>query len=137
MACETSRMRRAVSSIVVAFGLVAAMPSNALAAAAAEPAKGQEVCKLSDEVLSELSGIAAYEDGYFVINDGSDNPAEATKVFYLDGKCKLQGNRTIEYPGEPADTEDMVLSPDGKTLWVATSVTTRASAPRSGCSRST
>ncbi|MDQ0369221.1 hypothetical protein J2S42_005890 [Catenuloplanes indicus] len=102
----------------MAFGLVAAMPSNALAAAAAEPAKGQEVCKLSDEVLSELSGIAAYEDGYFVINDGSDNPAEATKVFYLDGKCKLQGNRTIEYPGEPADTEDMVLSPDGKTLWV-------------------
>ncbi|WP_306834027.1 hypothetical protein [Catenuloplanes nepalensis] len=94
------------------------MPSNALAAAAAEPAKGQEVCKLSDQVLSELSGIAAYDDGYFVINDGSDNPAEATKVFYLDGKCKLQGKRTMEYPGDPADTEDMVLSPDGKTLWV-------------------
>ncbi|WP_310361868.1 hypothetical protein [Catenuloplanes atrovinosus] len=93
------------------------MPSSAIAAAAAEPAKGQEVCKLSDDVLAELSGIAAYEDGYFVINDSSDNP-EASKVFYLDGKCKLQGGRAIEYPGAPSDTEDMALSPDGKTLWV-------------------
>ncbi|WP_051799691.1 hypothetical protein [Catenuloplanes japonicus] len=99
----------------MAFGLVAAMPGAASAAAAAEPAKGETVCKISDELLSELSGIAAYKDGYYVINDGTENDA-ARKIFLLDGKCKVKD--TIGYPGTPPDTEDMVLSPDGTTLWV-------------------
>ncbi len=114
MTCETSPMRRAVSSIVLAFGLVAAVPGNALAAAA-EPVKGKEVCKISDKRLDELSGIAAVKDGYYVINDSTDDP-EALGVFKLDGKCKVVGQ--IEYAGTPVDTEDLVLSPDGNTLFV-------------------
>jgi hypothetical protein len=121
-------MRRPVSSITVALGLLAvSFPSGATAyAAVPDPvsgagtrlaAAGQKVCTVSDPRLRELSGLVATKSGYVVVNDGTDLP-ERKRIFFLDPKCKV--NKAVEYSGNgPLDTEDLALSADGKTLWVA------------------
>jgi hypothetical protein len=107
-------MRRLVSSVVVALGLVgtglAAFPVPALAA-------GKKVCTIQDAKLDELSGLVATSGGYITINDSTDSSSRK-RVFYLDGKCNITKN--VQYSGGgPRDTEDLAVSPDGKTLWIA------------------
>jgi hypothetical protein len=107
-------MRRLVSSVVVALGLVgiglAALPSPALAA-------GKKICTIQDSRLDELSGLVATSGGYITVNDSS-NSSNRKRVFYLDGKCNVTKN--VQYSGGgPRDTEDLAVSPDGKTLWIA------------------
>ncbi|WP_173041950.1 hypothetical protein [Phytohabitans flavus] len=107
-------MRRLVSSVVVALGLVgvglAAFPAPAVAA-------GKKVCTIEDSKLDELSGLVATSGGYITINDSSES-ANRKRVFYLDGKCTVTKN--VQYTGSgPRDTEDLAISPDGKTLWIA------------------
>jgi hypothetical protein len=107
-------MRRLVSSVVVALGLVgtglAAFPAPALAA-------GKKVCTIEDAKLDELSGIVATSSGYITINDSTDSSSRK-RVFYLDGKCNITKN--VAYTGNgPRDTEDLAVSPDGRTLWIA------------------
>ncbi|MEV4702639.1 hypothetical protein [Actinoplanes sp. NPDC049316] len=115
-------MRRLVFPVILASGLVmlGAVPASAEPAPAATQAKaaaGKKVCKVTDPLLNELSGIVATDDGYVVINDGTDSSARE-KVFFLDGQCDIA--KRVGYSGRgPADTEDMILSPDGKTLWIA------------------
>ncbi|MEV4643027.1 hypothetical protein AB0J80_37380 [Actinoplanes sp. NPDC049548] len=113
-------MRRLVFPVILASGLVMVGPVPALAEPApGTPAKapaGKKVCKVTDPLLNELSGIVATDDGYIVINDGSD--AQRQKVFYLNKTCDIVNK--VPFSGDgPRDTEDMVLSPDGKTLWIA------------------
>ncbi|MFC0531151.1 hypothetical protein [Phytohabitans kaempferiae] len=106
-------MRRLVSSVVVALGLVGAglaLPAPALAA-------GKKVCTISDSRLDEISGLVATSSGYIAINDSS-NSSNRKRVFYLDNQCEVTKN--VQYSGDgPRDTEDMAVSPDGKTLWIA------------------
>jgi hypothetical protein len=107
-------MRRLVSSVVVALGLVgtgvAALPAPALAA-------GKKICTIEDSKLDELSGLVATSGGYITINDSTDSSSRK-RVFYLDGKCNITKN--VQYSGGgPRDTEDLAVSPDGKTLWIA------------------
>lgn len=106
-------MRRLVSSVVVALGLVGtglALPAPALAA-------GKKVCTIQDAKLEELSGLVATSSGYITINDSSESSSRK-RVFYLDGKCDVTKN--VQYTGNgPRDTEDLAVSPDGKTLWIA------------------
>jgi hypothetical protein len=124
-------MRRGVSSIMFALGLlVANLPIGATAAQAAPvtgpagqsaagraPVAGQKVCAVTDERLRELSGLVATKTGYVVINDGTEI-ANRKRVFFLDGKCKVV--KAVEYSGGgPRDTEDLGLSADGRTLWIA------------------
>ncbi|MFI6240961.1 hypothetical protein ACIBEF_13890 [Micromonospora sp. NPDC050795] len=120
-------MRRVVSSVTVALGLLGATVALAGAAAAAPapgasgpPAAnpGQKRCTITDERLRELSGLVATKSGYIVINDGTD-VAERKRVFFLDSKCKIS-KEPVRYSGQgPFDTEDLALSKDGRTLWIA------------------
>ncbi|MEV1330503.1 hypothetical protein AB0J20_13110 [Micromonospora costi] len=119
-------MRRAVSSVTVALGLVGAtvaLTGVALAApvpaapASAEPTPGKKRCAITDDKLRELSGLVATKSGYVVVNDGTEIEARK-RVFFLDSKCEVSKN--VRYSGGgPLDTEDLALSPDGKTLWIA------------------
>ncbi|UQU66355.1 hypothetical protein COUCH_08815 [Couchioplanes caeruleus] len=115
-------MRRLVFPVILASGLVmlGAVPASAEPAPAATQAKaaaGKKVCKVTDPLLNELSGIVATDDGYVVINDGTDSSARE-KVFFLNGQCDI--TQRIPFSGRgPADTEDMILAPGGKTLWIA------------------
>jgi hypothetical protein len=108
-------MRRLVSSVVVALGLVgtglAIFPAPALAA-------GKKICTIEDSRLDELSGlVSTTRGGYITINDSTDSSSRK-RVFYLDGKCAITEN--VQYTGGgPRDTEDLAVSPDGKTLWIA------------------
>ncbi|MFC4145356.1 hypothetical protein ACFO0M_03735 [Micromonospora mangrovi] len=119
-------MRRAVSSVTVALGLLGAtvaMPAVVLAATApaahaAAAVAGKKKCTVEDERLRELSGLVATATGYVVINDGTDLESRK-RVFFLDTKCRI-AREPVRYtdPG-PRDTEDLALGPDKKTLFIA------------------
>ncbi|MEV4122125.1 hypothetical protein [Micromonospora sp. NPDC049645] len=120
-------MRRVVSSVTVALGLLGATVALAGVAAAA-PASGlsglpavnpgQKRCTIADERLRELSGLIATKSGFIVINDGTEDPARK-RVFFLDTKCKIS-KEPVRYSGQgPFDTEDLALSKNGDTLWIA------------------
>ncbi|MFG2046363.1 hypothetical protein ACGFIW_02875 [Micromonospora sp. NPDC048935] len=119
-------MRRVVSSVTVALGLLGATVALAGVAAAA-PAPGsseqpaataaQKRCTIVDERLRELSGLVATKSGYVVINDSTEDAARE-RIFFLDTKCKV--SEPVRYSGQgPVDTEDLALSKDGNTLWIA------------------
>ncbi|MGC1211540.1 MAG: hypothetical protein WA890_09805 [Micromonospora sp.] len=118
-------MRHAVSSVTVALSLLGATVAPAgvaLAAPAAAPvpaaAPGKKKCTVEDDRLTELSGLVATKTGYIVVNDSSDTESRK-KVFYLDAKCEIS-KEPVGYTGAgPFDTEDLALSRDGKTLWIA------------------
>ncbi|MFG1651299.1 hypothetical protein ACGFIE_15345 [Micromonospora sp. NPDC049275] len=119
-------MRRVVSSVTVALGLLGATVALAGAAVAAPapgssqpPAAtpGKKRCTVADERLRELSGLVATKSGYIVINDGTEVEARK-RVFFLDSKCKVAKD-PIRYSGQgPFDTEDLAVSPRGDTLWI-------------------
>jgi hypothetical protein len=115
-------MRRLVFPVILASGLVmlGAVPASAEPAPAGTSAKaaaGKKVCKITSSSLPELSGIVATKNGYAVINDSTDVESQK-KVFFLDDECEI--TKRVEYTGKgPFDTEDMVLSADGATLWIA------------------
>ena len=123
-------MRAALPLIAVASGLAGVSLITGSAAAAPTPrvptragapppaARAPEkVCKVTDDRLRELSGLVATKTGYVVINDGSDD-SSLERVFFLDAKCKV--TRSVAYSGKgPLDTEDLALSADGRTLWIA------------------
>jgi hypothetical protein len=114
-------MRRLVFSILVASGLVlvgagSASADPARVAGVAKAVPGKKVCKIADPKLDELSGLVATKTGFITVNDSADEPSHK-RVFYLNTACKIV--KQIKYSGDgPRDTEDMALSPDGRTLWV-------------------
>ncbi|MGW3811999.1 hypothetical protein, partial [Micromonospora sp. NPDC005113] len=120
-------MRRVVSSVTVALGLFGATVALAgVAVAAPAPASleapavtpGKKRCTIADERLRELSGLVVTKSGYIVINDGTEVSARK-RVFFLDSKCKISKD-PVRYSGDgPFDTEDLALSPNGATLWIA------------------
>jgi hypothetical protein len=117
-------MRRLVFSIIVAMGFVMVGSSSASAedptpapTLSAKATPGKKLCKITDKRLDEISGLVATKTGYVVINDGTEDSAKK-KIFFLNKKCAVTSEQ--EYSGEgPLDPEDMVLSADGKTLWIA------------------
>ncbi|MEU4567723.1 hypothetical protein [Micromonospora sp. NPDC023956] len=118
-------MRRAVSSITVAFGLLTVTVGIAGAAVAAPapsapdtaPAAGKKRCAVTDEKLRELSGLVVTKNGYIVVNDSTEIDSHK-RVFYLNATCEV--TKGVRYSGQgPLDPEDLALSPDGKTLWIA------------------
>jgi hypothetical protein len=115
-------MRRLVFPMIVAFGLLmigagSASAEPAPTAGTAKAVAGKKICKVTDPKLDELSGIVATKDGFIVIND-STTLENHKRVFYLNNECAI--TKSVKYSGNgPRDTEDMILSPDGKTLWIA------------------
>lgn len=81
---------------------------------AAVLAAPQPVCRIGDERLTEISGLAATATGYVVVNDGSDDP-DHRRIFFLNKRCAVV--RTVAYPSRPRDTEDLAAAADG-TVWV-------------------
>ncbi len=122
-ACDTVRMRRLVYSTIIAFGLVMVGSSSAYAedptpapTVSAKATAGKKMCKIADPDLIELSGLAVLEKGYAVVNDGKEDNSGA-RVYFLNSSCKKVDE--VSFPTDPKDPEDLVLSPDGKTLWIA------------------
>ncbi|MFI6759603.1 hypothetical protein ACIBF5_10760 [Micromonospora sp. NPDC050417] len=107
-------MRRVLSSIMVIGGVVGASLGLAATPALAAPTK---VCTVDDDRTNELSGLVATTSGYVVINDGTDLESH-DRVFFLSTKCKV--TKSVPYVNRAAaDPEDVALSADGKTLWIA------------------
>lgn len=101
-----------LGAVAVAIGVVlVVVPSPAAA-------EGQKRCTVTDDRLRELSGLVATETGYIVINDGTDVESHK-RVFFLDADCEVVGEPVRYSVGGPLDTEDLALSPDGETLWIA------------------
>ncbi|HEY0531703.1 MAG TPA: hypothetical protein VGD29_08915, partial [Actinoplanes sp.] len=114
-------MRRLVFSVIAASALLVAGSSPALAddpapTVSAKATPGKKICKITDTTLDELSGIVATGSGFVAVDDSSTDPGHR-KIFFLNEKCKVVN--TQSYSGTPIDTEDLILSPDGKTLWIA------------------
>ncbi|GAB2919901.1 hypothetical protein GCM10027280_03710 [Micromonospora polyrhachis] len=105
-----------MSSIALSLGLIGVtLVATGTPVFAVEP--GKKVCTINDPRLRELSGLVATEDGYIVVNDGTEIESRK-QVFYLDSNCK--GSKSVGYSGNgPFDTEDLALSADRKTLWIA------------------
>lgn len=120
-------MRGAAFSTTVALGAVCALtglagpavsaPTPMGGSGASAASGGVERCAIKDERLRELSGLVATETGYVVINDSADVPSHE-RVFFLDRACKVV--KSVAYSGNgPRDTEDLTLSADRRTLWIA------------------
>ncbi|HEU4348983.1 MAG TPA: hypothetical protein VFR35_14490 [Actinoplanes sp.] len=115
-------MRRFVFPIIVAAGLVVigagpASAERAPTATAATAVPGKKICKVTDPKLNELSGIVATGSGFVVIDD-STTLSDHKRIFYLDAQCAIV--KSVRYSGNgPRDTEDMIVTPNGKTLWIA------------------
>ncbi|MEU4626808.1 hypothetical protein AB0G04_43360 [Actinoplanes sp. NPDC023801] len=71
-------------------------------------------CRVTDDRLVEISGLAVHGNGYVVVNDGADEDS-GRRIFFLDRRCKV--TRALKYPSRPQDTEDLARGTDG-TLWV-------------------
>ncbi|MEN3608722.1 hypothetical protein AAH979_04170 [Plantactinospora sp. ZYX-F-223] len=92
----------------------AAGPPPGQVAAGIRAAAGTPVCTVDDKRLPEVSGLAATEDGYVVVNDSSD-VENRRRIFFLDRDCAV--TRSVRYPSPPRDTEDLTRAPDG-TIWI-------------------
>ena len=116
-------MRRLVFPTIVAIGLVMVGSSSASAddptpapTVSAKATPGKKLCKIADTGLSEISGLAATKSGFVVVNDGKEDNSGA-RIHFLDRQCTE--TKKVEFASDPRDPEDIVLSPDGKTLWIA------------------
>ncbi|MGW3602028.1 hypothetical protein [Micromonospora sp. NPDC005161] len=116
---RVTRGRHARAGTALATLLVWAVPLALVlapgAALAGAPGAGTAVCQVRDDRLREMSGMVATDDGYVVVNDGADDEARR-RIFFLDRRCAVV--RTVAYPSQPRDTEDLAVGPDG-TIWVA------------------
>jgi hypothetical protein len=117
-------MRRVYVSAIAAgvvlaagSGIASAAPAPTPSGGAAVVEPGKPVCTVDDERLVELSGLVATTSGFIVINDGSEFSSRE-RVFYLGKDCAIA--ERVQFSGDgPRDTEDLAVSPDGKTLWIA------------------
>ncbi|MEV6298780.1 hypothetical protein AB0M02_05165 [Actinoplanes sp. NPDC051861] len=117
-------MRRLVFPIIVGLGFVMIGSSSASAedptpapTVSAKATPGKKLCKVTDPKLDEISGLVATKNGYVVIDDGTTDESKK-KIFFLDSQCAV--DKVQEFSGDgPKDPEDLVLSADGDTLWIA------------------
>jgi hypothetical protein len=116
-------MRRLVTLVAAAVLVLPVGGAAGRPAAAGQPpgqaaglraAGGTPVCTVDDKRLPEVSGLAATEDGYVVVNDSSDVD-NRRRIFFLDQDCAV--TRSVRYPSRPRDTEDLARAPDG-TIWI-------------------
>ncbi|MFC4068015.1 hypothetical protein [Actinoplanes subglobosus] len=115
-------MRRLVFPTIVAIGLVMVGSSSASAedptpapTVSAKSTPGKKLCKIADTEMTELSGIAVTKNGFAVVNNGKEGVTP--KIFFLNRECKKV--KEASFDGTPLDAEDIVLSPDNDTLWIA------------------
>ena len=110
-------MRKISKSAAVVALAALGITVTATPAQAEEPKPGDKVCDVNSEMLWELSGIAATEDGYVAISDGSRDQTQIDLV-HLDDSC--QETQNLIGAADPYDPEDLAVDSDG-TFWVADS----------------
>lgn len=103
-----TRVSTLLTTLLVVGTTTVVAPDPAHAAAAT-------VCRVRDGRLTEISGMAATDSGFVMVNDGADE-ASRRRIFFLDPRCAVV--RTVAYPSRPRDTEDLAVGADG-TVWVA------------------
>lgn len=92
----------------VPSGLVSTAPT-----AAAQPPAPVEQCRVDDDRLAELSGLASNGSAYYAVSDGGSS----LRVLVLDpADCSVREVRTAS--ANPYDVEDLALGRDG-SLWLA------------------
>ena len=106
-------LRTAVAAAVVVA--VTAVPVRAGATPSPTPGRATPVCDVRGGPLAEISGMVATDDGFVVVNDGVDDE-DGRRIFFLDSECSVV--RSVPYPSQPRDTEDLAVDADG-TVWVA------------------
>lgn len=115
---RSPRRRWAVAGPAAATALlVVATGGTAGAAPAARPSSGAgtPVCRVPDDRLTEISGMAATATGFVMVNDSADEESRR-RIFFLDDRCRVV--RALRYPSRPRDTEDLAVAADG-TIWIA------------------
>src|SRR5690625_2140370 len=110
-------MRKISKSAAVVALAALGITVTATPAQAEEPKPGDKVCDVNSEMLCELSGIAATEDGYVAISDGSRDQTQIDLV-HLDDSC--QETQNLIGAADPYDPEDLAVDSDG-TFWVGDS----------------
>jgi hypothetical protein len=95
--------------IMVVAAVVAGGPAAAHAPAPAT------VCTISDQRVTEVSGMVATASGYVVVND-SNLDRSRVRIFTLDTGCAVVSS--VSYPSTARDPEDVAVARDG-TVWVA------------------
>lgn len=89
------------------------LPLLAPPASRADPEPTARVaCTITDERITEASGLAVNGDVRYVINDGGDS----IQVFELGPDCRVR--QVLEDPTDPYDVEDLARTPDGR-LWLS------------------
>jgi hypothetical protein len=84
----------------------------ALAAAPLPPPAPDVRCTVTDDRLSELSGMVVVDGAVLAMSDGG----RSVQIHRLDDSCAITDTRTADV--DPFDAEDLALGPDGE-LWVA------------------
>ncbi|MFI7606303.1 hypothetical protein ACIBTV_14365 [Micromonospora sp. NPDC049366] len=109
----TRGRRRVVVGVAALLVGATGLPVPALGAPT--PGTATPVCAVRDRRLNEISGLAATDGGYVLVNDGADDEARR-RIFFLGPDCRVV--RDVPYPSRPRDTEDVAVTADG-TVWVA------------------
>lgn len=108
--------RSAAAALVALAALVLMLCGAGGAAAAASPALAasapRPLCALTDDRLSEVSGMVSDGTSWYMVNDGGSQ----LEVFVLNKSCAV--TRVITGSIDPYDVEDLARTRDG-TLWLA------------------
>ncbi|MCW3845021.1 esterase-like activity of phytase family protein, partial [Micromonospora yasonensis] len=117
MGQQRSRWRWVIAGPAAAAALLVAAsgPATADPSPRPSPVHGSPVCQVRDGRLTEISGMAATDDGFVMVNDSADEERRR-RIFFLDSRCRVV--RTVRYPSRPRDTEDLAVAADG-TVWIA------------------
>jgi hypothetical protein len=99
------------AALVLGWTLPAAAEEAGVAPTAAQPAPATQ-CQITDQRLSELSGLVAVPDHLLAVNDGGDQ----LTVYLLDPVCSVVDVHTAAV--DPYDPEDLAVGADG-AVWLA------------------
>lgn len=101
-------MRRVFPAAAVA---VVAMAAPGTAFATTGQVRARTLCTVTDDRITEQSGLAAGGDRLYLMNDGGTQ----VRVFVLDRECAVWSVITADV--DPYDPEDLALGADG-TVWI-------------------
>ncbi|HEY8373995.1 MAG TPA: hypothetical protein VIL00_14745 [Pseudonocardiaceae bacterium] len=102
--------RRRSWTVRLALAAVVVLASPGVAGG--EPPHPVDLCRVQDQRLAELSGLASDGRQWYAVSDGGDR----IQVLVLDRDCTVR--RVITADVDPYDVEDLARAPDG-TLWLA------------------
>ena len=110
-------------------------PRPRAAVGSAPASAGRRSARSRTPRLAELSGLVGDRRPATSWSTTAPTADRATRVFFWTSDCKVTQAVDV-LRGRPATPQDLALSPDGKTLWVADTgdnVTERAAPERSRC----